>query len=326
MKRAQTRKIVTVNADKPSLWKSDVAASVDQFNRWFLDFAPATFREERIEVTERVRRAILTTENLCDLTVDRLILSPEILGVLRMCTAPPIAQDRLVGLAQTTKGLIKSMEKGKISRNFGPPVLQEHLDRIVRVLDRLLDRDIFSWLSESRHPTEAEKDRAATIVADRLCGAITDPLIRNGQEKRQLAEIGRFLTEHGYQQKQHPLSAPLTEMELGTFSFRLNVTVGSDTHPVKIPVDTVIQPRKPFASRLPLLVEAKSAGDFTNVNKRRKEEAQKFHQLKDTFGNDIQLILFLCGYFDTPYLGYSAAEGLDWVWEHRIDDLLKFGI
>lgn len=29
---------------------------------------------------------------------------------------------------------------------------------------------------------------------------------------------------------------------------------------------------------------------------------------------------------DTGYLGYEAAEGLDWVWEHRIDDLAQLGI
>lgn len=37
-------------------------------------------------------------------------------------------------------------------------------------------------------------------------------------------------------------------------------------------------------------------------------------------------ILFLCGYFDSGYLGYEAAEGIDWVWEHRIDDLAEFGL
>jgi len=36
--------------------------------------------------------------------------------------------------------------------------------------------------------------------------------------------------------------------------------------------------------------------------------------------------LFLCGYFDSGYLGYEASEGIDWVWEHRIDDLALFGI
>lgn len=27
-----------INADKPHLWKADIAASVDQFNTWFMRF------------------------------------------------------------------------------------------------------------------------------------------------------------------------------------------------------------------------------------------------------------------------------------------------
>lgn len=62
------------------------------------------------------------------------------------------------------------------------------------------------------------------------------------------------------------------------------------------------------------------------MNKRRKEEATKMYQLRTTYGPQIRFILFLCGYFDTGYLGYEAAEGIDWVWEHRIDDLALFGL
>ena len=31
---------MSINADKPHLWKADIAASVDLFNTWFLEFAP----------------------------------------------------------------------------------------------------------------------------------------------------------------------------------------------------------------------------------------------------------------------------------------------
>ena len=75
-----------------------------------------------------------------------------------------------------------------------------------------------------------------------------------------------------------------------------------------------------------MLIEAKSAGDLANVNKRRKEEAVKVNQLRQTYGQKVRFILFLCGYFDSGYLGYEAAEGIDWVWEHRIDDLEQFGL
>ena len=117
-------------------------------------------------------------------------------------------------------------------------------------------------------------------------------------------------------------------MQPGTFSFRMNVPakqVGTDRE-VNIPVDAVVMPKAAKAGDIPLLVEAKSAGDFTDVNKRRKEEAAKMSQLRLTYGKDVGFILFLCGYFDSGYLGYEAAEGIDWVWEHRIGDLRKFGL
>lgn len=88
----------------------------------------------------------------------------------------------------------------------------------------------------------------------------------------------------------------------------------------------MINPHKNTRANIPILIEAKSAGDFTNVNKRRKEEAVKMSQLRNTYGDKIQFVLFLCGYFDSGYLGYEAAEGIDWIWEHRIDDLSKLGI
>jgi len=117
-------------------------------------------------------------------------------------------------------------------------------------------------------------------------------------------------------------------MEPGAFAFRLNIPVRQEgrVRQVNLPVDVVIMPLGASHGDFPLLIEAKSAGDFTNTNKRRKEEAIKITQLRHTYGDRVQFILFLCGYFDSGYLGYEAAEGIDWVWEHRIDDLTEFGI
>ncbi|MFQ5429316.1 MAG: XamI family restriction endonuclease [Phycisphaerae bacterium] len=107
------------------------------------------------------------------------------------------------------------------------------------------------------------------MVADRLCGAVSDPIIRNAQEQRQLAYMAEFLAKRNYKQKPHPPSEPIEEMEPGTFSFRTNVIVGG-SRKVNIPIDLVIQPKTRRPNRVPILIEAKSAGDFTNVNKRRK--------------------------------------------------------
>lgn len=316
---------IKLNADKPHLWKADIAASVDQFNQWFMQFAPVAFRSTRAETTDHVKAALIATDDLRNLDAETLRANPSALPTLRMCTAPPLAVDRLVGLANANKALIGSMEEGRLSLRMKPELLAEHLTSVCRVLNRLLDRDIFPWLDSGAVATERERERASSVVADRLCSAVANPIVRNAQEQRQLALIGDFLEQRGYEKLSHPPHKPLREMKPGTYTFRLNVRVG-DSLKVNIPVDVVIQPKKLRKNRLPILIEAKSAGDFTNTNKRRKEEAIKIHQLRAAYGQGLTFVLFLCGYFGSDYLGYEAAEGLDWVWEHRIEDLLKLGL
>ena len=246
-----------------------------------------------------------------------------------MSTCPPLARDRLIGLADSTKNLVGTLEKGKLPRKLATPLLDEHLSRIAGVISRLLDVDIFPWLAERRRPTEEERYRSSTIVADRLCGAIADPIVRNAQEERQLLLIDQYLTGRDYRRQPPPAAVPLYQMAPGTFTFRLNVQVRktqTDARGVNIPIDAVIQPRMATLPHLPVLIEAKSAGDFTNVNKRRKEEATKINQLKATYGEQVVFVLFLCGYFDAAYLGYEAAEGIDWIWEHRMDDLAQLSL
>lgn len=314
-----------VNADKPHLWKADIAASVDQFNRWFMGFAPEAFRSTRVKTTEQVKTALLATDDLRAIGPAALKIHPGALPTLRMCTAPPLAVDRLVGLAGASKNLVGRMEKGKLPIKMKGADLEGGLTKLCGILSRLLDRDIFPWLDKQLPPEDSERDRAATIVADRLCSAVASPIVRNAQEQRQLALIGDYLDQRGYRKQGHPSDKPLQDMQPGTYAFRMNLPVGK-SFKVNIPIDAAVQPHKLREDCLPILIEAKSAGDFTNTNKRRKEEATKIHQLQATYGKTVAFVLFLCGYFGSDYLGYEAAEGIDWVWEHRMDDLAKLGL
>ncbi|MGY1545804.1 XamI family restriction endonuclease [Streptomyces sp. MN6] len=315
-----------INADKPNRWNRDVQASVRLYNEWFLDAAPRAYRETRQGTVQEVEQAFLWTADMTAITPEVLAAHPKVLATLRMSTAPPIARDRLIGLSHGSKSLLETMEKeGKLPIRMKQDELCFHLSNMCAVLKDLLDLDLFDWYRTGEPADPRQRELAATVVADRLCGAVADPIVRNAQEQRQLALIEEWLLARGYTKKPHRASLPLDTMQPGTFSFRQNVVVGDD-HRVNIPVDVVIQPHTIQNHGLPILIEAKSAGDFANTNKRRKEEATKMHQLQMKYGKDISLLLFLCGYFNTGYLGYSAAEGLDWVWEHRIDDLEAAGV
>jgi type II restriction enzyme len=317
---------VPVNLNQPHLWKADIAQSVDMYNDWFMTFAPSAYRETRIKTTIAVEETLHKTSNLTDVKAKLLREHPGVLPTLRMSTCPPIAVDRLVGLAGVSKNLVGCMEEGSLPPRMSPAALQTNLEKIGTIIEKMADPDIFVWLQPLRPATEVEVHRAATIVADRLCGAVANPIIRNAQEKRQLAAIGAWLEARGY--KRLPEGMKYNAMPPGTYSFRLNVPVKVEgsVATINIPIDTAVMPLTAKAGELPLMIEAKSAGDFTNTNKRRKEEAQKINQLRHTFSDGVRFILFLCGYFDSGYLGYEAGEMIDWVWEHRIDDLAKFGL
>lgn len=319
-----------INLDKPHLWKKDINQSVDLYNTWFMYFAPKAYRETRVSTAKSVEEALKETNYLNSVSPALLQRHPEVLPILRMSTCPPIARDRLVGLAGVTKSLVQNMEDSEnphISPRMQRARLITELQRISDIINKMADPDIFTWIPEKRTPDETEIIRSSTIVADRLCGAVADPIIRNAQEKRQLAAITKLLQSKGYVSAKNGVS--YDEMIPGTFSFHTNVPVyvaGEQGETVNIPVDVAIMPLSAQSGDMPLLLEAKSAGDFTNVNKRRKEEAVKIQQLRNTYGSNVSYSLFLCGYFDSGYLGYEAAEGIDWIWEHRINDLEKLGI
>ncbi len=314
------------NRARPETWDADIKRSVEFYNDWFLRFAPEVYRTERVAAAESVEGMLAATSYLFDISSEKLRHYPESLSALRMSTAPPIARDRLVGLAGVSKSLVENMEKqGRLPPRMPATELNSDLVGIATRIQRLVDTDIFPWIEEKRIPHCDEMYRASLIVADRLCDASADQIIRNAQETGQLRAIKQWLASKGYRDRTGNES--FDEMSSGTFLLR-SVVPGrkEDDSEVSVPVDAVIMLKDSKAGDMPLLVEAKSAGDFANTNKRRKEEATKLDQLRRMHGSQIQIVLFLCGYFDRGYLQYEAAEGIEWVWEHRPNDFEEFGL
>ena len=254
---------MAVNRDKVDLWKADVAKSVDFYNSWFMNFAPKAFRDTRIATTKQVEQALKWTENLTNIRPETLQNYPSVLSMLRMTTCPPIARDRLVGLAGVFPNLVKSMEVDKRV----PPMMKQaeltrQLEMIGEIFEKMADPDIFVWKGREDKGKEEEIHRASTIVADRLCGAVADPIIRNAQEQRQLAAIRTWLEVRGYRELQPGEATNFLSMPNGTFSFRFNVRIRLDSgKQINIPIDAVIMRKNAKSGEFPALFEAKSMGD-----------------------------------------------------------------
>ena len=319
-----------INRDKPDRWKEDIALSVDYYNNWFIGFAPKTYRKLRDESIGHVKRVFSLIDNYRAINSEIILKDPSILQTLRMSTCPPIARERLAGLANVNNSVIVSLESPEPQKSNKKRPSPSRIDNVAKICDviiSMLDRDIFVWLDRTSEAKKTEIQRASTIVADRLCSNLFGPQFRTAQADRQMDRLRDWLMDNGYK-RAHEVS--FKDLQPGSFSLRMIVPIVMPNayrrDEVGIQVDVVIKPKGGDMSKLLLFIEAKSAGDYTNVNKRRKEEAQKITQLRATYGHDTVYGLFLGGYFDTAYLGYEAAEGIDWIWEHRIDDIKQYGL
>ncbi len=215
---------IPVNSDKPNLWKDDIVKSVDLYNDWFIRFAPKAYRDTRVETTEQVETALQQTDNLANISPEVLRTHPTVLPMLRMATAPPIARDRLIGLSGVSPNLVRSMELDKrIPQRMNASQLIKDLRKIGTVISKLADKDILLWLDGRRKPSRQELHRAATIMADRLCGAVADPIIRNAQERRQLAKIKEWLQRRDYSPAL--AGSKMRGMKPGSFTVHLNVPI-----------------------------------------------------------------------------------------------------
>jgi hypothetical protein len=149
---------------------------------------------------------------------------------------------------------------------------------------------------------------------------INDPLLIE-LEKKQFTTLKRWLLRHGYKHITTDAVSSYDAMPPGTFTIPPTLSAGKKQTPVKTPIDCLVKPLRTNKQDQPFVIEIKASGNATTTSRWRKKETQKFTQLKECYGENINFILLFCGHLDPGYLGYVAAEGIDWVWEHRLGDL-----
>lgn len=302
----------------PTEWQPDIDRSVSEYDRWYLAESPSMFGQARERSVVEVAEAMRATHDFRAFNATSLIARPGALAVARMCVSPPMARDRFVGFSGSNKNLVRAMEQNGVTPAKARE-LHTRLQKMCDFLRPLFDPMLFRWLQDDRAPTSAEYDRVTLVIGERLASAFYLSVLRNAQEARQKELLRGYLEERGFRDT----SARPFEMPPGTFCFGRNVgVVREDGQPQNLPVDCVVSS---FDARAPLVcVEMKSAGDFTNVNKRRKEESNKHDALSRAHGDSAVFLLQLFGYFGHPYLGFEAAAGIDWAWDHRLGDLATY--
>ena len=103
--------------------------TLNMYNDWFINFAPEAFRNTRIRTTRDVEHTLKITENLTNVSIDILEENPSVLPTLRMSTCPPIAVDRLIGLAGVSNNLVHSMKRENCRRACPNKSLETSLNK-----------------------------------------------------------------------------------------------------------------------------------------------------------------------------------------------------
>jgi type II restriction enzyme len=316
---------MAVNLDKPHLWRQDTKSSVDCYNKWFMRFAPVAFRETRVEVTKQVEQAILDADDLRGLSPGLLRSRPGILPTLRMSCCPPLAVDRLVGLAGVDKNLAKKMELGELPEKMGAAALTLQLQRITEVVSTLLDREILVWIRGGRAPTTTERYRASAIVAGRMYRTVANDRLRGAWSNHQLSALRAYLGSRGYREFLGLGRTQYERAKPGTYRLfvKMPAAMGENS---AICVDALVQPIARRPDRPPVLIKAESHVSFEQARKRKSVHLASALGLRMTYGDGAPLVLLLGGYCDGDYLGTQAAGGIDWVWQHRVADIQAAGV
>ena len=119
---------------------------------------------------------------------------------------------------------------------------QEDLERILSVIRKLLDRELFGWIPENRTPSDKELLKAKAVLTDRLSASRADSIIRNSQEKRQLDILTTFLDEKGYTQVVG--LSPLEQLKTGQYTIHSSLFHTGSGQPVAISIDLSIRSKK----------------------------------------------------------------------------------
>lgn len=308
-----------MNSNVPENWEVDREQARSEIISWLSVSIDTKQRRTDLEV-----RTANSLDNLAKFQSIEIALNhdPFLLTTLRSLTRRDVGMSQFATFLGIGESELRGFEEGKKEPS------KEFVVNAAKLIEVEIDHGLIPWYGEDRIPSVEERNRAIVVSSDRILKRSTSTELRYKHEPRQLEKLKEFLLKNDY--KEHSYSTlvnPLKDVPQGTFSFRANVNgMTSEGLTLKQNVDVLIKPHNASREELPIFMEAKSMTDEVNPNKRQKEEAQKVNNLKRMFGTDNQkplvYILLIGGTVPRRYLEVEAGSGIDWVWEHRISDLL----
>lgn len=291
--------------------ETDAAVAREDFRRRRLGEPLARYLEAYDAAEPAVGRcvnelqAVFAGDAGARMRLQKLLATDEGRATLRYLGAPPISEDDLVTLAETSlAGAARDVDGA---------------DRVGDVVRAILDPKRFPWLARGA-TAKPHQTRAATLATTVLMASQRVQTLRRGDEQAAVEGAFRGLLEGlGWVQAQARTAAgvqKLTTDAPARRTFLVQTNLGADNADLIVRLDD---------GRL-LAVECKGSNSEINSRKRlNKEAAQNARAWLDRFGSDqVVPAVALQGVFKPRYVAEVQATPMAVFWSHRLGDLSAF--
>lgn len=269
---------------------------LEVYSRFFETFAPVF-----ADLIDRLPS--LAQDRLDPATLGNLFRDDDARTALRYLTAPPISEDDLKTLAETT---------------LSPTVLRTDEERARRVRDvifQILDSHRFPWISENREPTQHERMQAIVASAVLVAAQKVATSRRSDARKEQEDAVKTLLWRIGFTEVR-PRDVPIIDLAPNPREFCSESKLGGTRADILVRL---------YDRRL-MPIECKVSNSAVNSFKRVNHEALgKARSWITDFGNrHVVPVAVIGGVFNAANLDAAQDEGLAIIWSHRLEDLAAF--
>lgn len=236
-------------------------------------------------------------------TMAELVRDGDVRTAFRYLAAPPVSEDDLKTLAETT---------------LSATALRSDAEQAKRVRDivlHIIDPHRFPWVEQHRDPTEHERAQAIVASTALVAARKVETSRRSDAKKEQEEAVKAMLRDIGFTEVP-PRDIPLLDAAPAPGEFCGESKLG-DTR-----ADLVIR----LYDRRAMAVECKASNSAVNSFKRVNHEAAgKARAWLAGFGKRQTVPgAVITGVFNPANLETAQAEGLALFWSHRLQDLADF--
>ena len=246
---------------------------------------------------------VLEKDSVDPETMPNLVRNADYLTAFRYLAAPPVSEDDLKTLAETT------LSASALRSN------RAEARRVRDIVLHIIDPHRFPWIKEERDPTPDERDRAVLASAALVAARKVETSRRSDAKKKQEETAKAALRNIGFEEVA-PRDIPTLDSAPGPGKFCGESKLG-DTR-----ADLVIR----LHDRRAMALECKVSNSAVNSFKRLNHEAAgKARSWLSEFGHRQTVpAAVIGGVFNPANLETAQAEGLAIFWSHRLSDLMDF--